>query len=114
MGVDAAQSVSMLATIPEPVLKSIQKEPWRVNPMENVVAELATNQVTTPELALPSIQKKPESLGFDQEGEDCVQTVIKLDIISGHVRNWTHLRQKQGLLETHATKRSAVVGFVAV
>jgi hypothetical protein len=94
MGVDAVRNVSMLATIPEPVLKSTQKEPWRVNPMENDVAELATNQVTTPELALPSILRRPESLGFAQAGEDCVQTVIKLDITSGPVRNWIHLQQK--------------------
>jgi hypothetical protein len=114
MGVDAAQSVSMLATISEPVLKSIQKEPWRVNLMENVVAELATSRATTPVLALLSIQRKPESLSFAQEGEDCVQTVIRLDITSGPVLNWIHLQQKQGSLETHAIKRSAVVGFVAV
>jgi len=87
MVADAAQSVSMLAIIPGPVLKSIQKEPWRVNQMENGAVELATNQVTTPELALPSIQRKPESLDFDQEGEDCVRTVMKLDIISELARS---------------------------
>jgi len=86
MGEDVVRNVSLLAIIPELVLKSIQKEPWHVNPMGSGVAELATNQATTLGLALPYIQRKPESQGSAQVGEDYVQTAIRLDITSEPVR----------------------------
>jgi hypothetical protein len=87
MGEDAAQNVSILDTIPGPVLKSTQKEHWRVNQMENGAVELATNQDITLELALLCIQRKPGQIDFDQEEEGCVQIVIRLDIISELARS---------------------------